>query len=363
MFNSINIVIPEGNRGLLRRDGCLVELLMPGRHRRWALRAEFDVQLVDITNGISNPSTEEEKLLAADDLTVVDVPPFSIALATRNSVPLAVYGPGRYALWLVEAQIELEIVDLTPLRSTVPVLFWRLASRFIVTVDVAPHERVLVYDDGDTPEILTAGRYALNGVGREITLHRVDMRETELQVMGQEIMTRDKVTLRLTLVLRQRIVDPVAAVNATDNLRDALYTEVQLAARAAVASMTVDELLDSRDALATTLVAVVEARAKSWGVKIARLEIKDIILPGEMKALLNRVIEAEKRAVAQNILRREEVAATRSLANTARLLENNPVLRRLKELEAIREIADQIPNLTVVVTPKELQAQLRLGDQ
>jgi hypothetical protein len=98
-------------------------------------------------------------------------------------------------------------------------------------------------------------------------------------------------------------------------------------------------------------------------VEIRRLEIKDVVLPGEMKTLLNQVIEADKRAAAQNILRREEVAATRQLANTARLLENNPVLRRLKEMEAVKEIADRIDKLTVIMAPADLHAQLRLGSE
>lgn len=82
--------------------------------------------------------------------------------------------------------------------------------------------------------------------------------------------------------------------------------------------------------------------------------MKDLVLPGEMKQLLNQVMEAEKKAAAQVILRREEVAATRSLANTAQMLEKNPALLRLKELEGFKEIAAAIPNLTLVMGPPEL---------
>ena len=109
------------------------------------------------------------------------------------------------------------------------------------------------------------------------------------------------------------------------------------------------------------MVEAVANRAKTWGTEVLRLELKDIVLPGDMKVLMNKVVEADKRAQAMNILRREEVAATRSLANTARMLESNPTLRRLKEVEAFKEVAERIGNLTVVVTPKELLGQLRLG--
>ncbi len=91
------------------------------------------------------------------------------------------------------------------------------------------------------------------------------------------------------------------------------------------------------------------------------MDLKDVVLPGEMKTLLNQVIEAEKRAAANVILRREETAATRSLANTAKLLESNPTLLRLKELESWKEIAATVGNVTVVASPQQLLGQLSLG--
>lgn len=359
----LNLVIPEGRRGLLFRDGRVIELLGPGRNVRWSLRALQHVELFDVTDGLVAPRPEVEALLPATEATILEVPAFHLALVTRLEAPFRVYGPGRYALWMEEAGLDVELIDIAPLRGRLPALFLPLARDYVQEVLVRPYERVLVYADGELAEVLGAGRHVLNVHGREVAMHRVDMREQELQVVGQEIMTRDKVTLRLNLVLKHRIVDAVAAAEQVANLRDALYAEVQLAARAEVAGMPVDDLLEGRDALARKLVDVVAPRAKAWGVEVVRLEIKDIILPGDMKMLLNQVIEAEKRAAAQNILRREEVAATRSLANTARLLESNPVLRRLKEVEAYRDLADRIENLTVVVAPKDLQAQLRLGDQ
>jgi regulator of protease activity HflC (stomatin/prohibitin superfamily) len=217
-----------------------------------------------------------------------------------------------------------------------------------------------VWVDGELVYVLEAGRHGLSPHDRKVEVVTVDMREQELQVVGQELITRDKVSLRLNLVLKHRIVDPRAALQAVDNLRNALYAEVQLVSRSVVAGATVDELLEHRVDLARAMVGAVTERAKTWGAEILRLEIKDIVLPGDMKVLLNRVIEADKRAQANNILRREEVAATRSLANTARLLEQNPTLRRLKEAETIKDIADRIGSLTVVVSPKELLGRLRL---
>jgi len=75
--------------------------------------------------------------------------------------------------------------------------------------------------------------------------------------------------------------------------------------------------------------------------------VKDVILPGDMKDILNQVVQAEKAAQANIIKRREETAATRALLNTARLMEENPVLLRLKELEALEKITEKVDKLTV----------------
>ena len=171
-------------------------------------------------------------------------------------------------------------------------------------------------------------------------------------------MTRDKVSLRLTLTVEYAVEDPVLATLKVTSVRDSIYLAVQLAAREYVSSVTLDGLLESRDALTTFLEQAVVPKATAFGVRVHRLGVKDIVLPGEMKTLLNRVIEAEKAAAANVILRREETAATRSLVNTARLMADQPILLRLKELEAMKEIAGQIDEVRVVVGADGFQALL-----
>ena len=146
-----------------------------------------------------------------------------------------------------------------------------------------------------------------------------------------------------------------------------MYLLVQLAAREYVAGVTLDELLEGRDAMTRFLEEQTRAKAARFGVRIERVGVKDVVLPGEMKTLLNRVIEAEKEAAANVILRREETAATRSLANTARVMAENPVLLRLKELETMKEIAGNIDEVRLVVgsdgIDKLLTAQLLGGSK
>jgi regulator of protease activity HflC (stomatin/prohibitin superfamily) len=128
-----------------------------------------------------------------------------------------------------------------------------------------------------------------------------------------------------------------------------LYLAMQLAAREAVSSRTLDELLAAREGVATEMHQVVASRSEVVGLELIRFGVKDVIRPGEMKTLLNRVIEAQKEAEANVILRREETAATRSLAQTAKVLGENPLLVRLKELEAYKELAAKVGQVHVIL--------------
>jgi len=177
----------------------------------------------------------------------------------------------------------------------------------------------------------------------------MDTRVQQLKIEGQELMTKDKVTLRLTLMAEYAPTDTPTTVHAVADVKDALYLAVQLAAREFVAGVTLDELLEGRDTFTRYLEAQVMPRADQFGVRVYRVGVKDVILPGEMKTLLNKVIEAEKTAAANVILRREDAAATRNMANTAKVIADNPVLMRLKELETMKDIAEKIDELKLVM--------------
>jgi regulator of protease activity HflC (stomatin/prohibitin superfamily) len=136
-----------------------------------------------------------------------------------------------------------------------------------------------------------------------------------------------------------RVVDARQAVSTVEDVRQALYREAQLALRAAVGARELDALLADKDALVRELADAVRPRAKALGLELVSIGIRDVILPGEMKDLLNKVTEAKKAAEANLIVRREETAAMRSQANTARLLADNPTLMRLRELEVLEKVA------------------------
>lgn len=151
-------------------------------------------------------------------------------------------------------------------------------------------------------------------------------------------MTNDKVTLRVNLLVTYQVTDSIKAVTVVKDHAQALYREAQLALRAAVGTRTLDALLADKESVGGEVKNVIASRAREFGVVVKGVGLRDIILPGEMKTILNQVIEAEKGAQANLIKRREETAAARSQANTAKLFAENPVLARMKELELTQEI-------------------------
>jgi len=219
-------------------------------------------------------------------------------------------------------------------------------------ITVEAYEKGLKFRNGRLVEILGPGRYRVATIWAKERIAKVDLRARMLVLHGQEIMTADKVTLRLTAMAKMKVIDPAAALLSVDDYAGQVYADVQLALRAAVGGLELEALLGQKGLLGETVRAAVAERARGYGVDVLDVGVRDLILPGEMKAILNQVMEARKKAEAALILRREEVAATRSLANTAEMLARNPTLLHLKELEALERIAGH--GGSIVIAPEKL---------
>ena len=215
---------------------------------------------------------------------------------------------------------------------------------------VAAHEKGLLFRDGRFMTLLEPGRYRLARWFAKEEVKTVDLRLRTLVLQGQEILTLDKVTVRITMLAKMSVADPVAALLKVDDYAAQLYGDVQLALRDAVGALELEAAIGRKGALGDAVVAAVKEKALVYGVNLVEAGVRDIMLPGEMKAILNQVMEAKKKAEAALILRWEEVAATRSLANTAEMLAKNPALMKLKELEALEKIAAS--GARIVVAPK-----------
>lgn len=250
-------------------------------------------------------------------------------------------------------EFEASAVQVEPLREELRAL--APASDYVEAT--APEGTVaLRYVDGVLDAVLPSGRHAAWTTQHKVQLAVIDLRERVLHVTGQEVMTKDRVTLRLNLSAEFSVADARRLASVARNAEDILYLAMQLSAREAVASVSLDELLALREKLSVAMQAEVDSRAANVGLKLLRFGIKDVVLPGEMKALLNRVIEAQKEAEANVILRREETAATRSMAQTAKVLGENPLLVRLKELEAYKELAGKVGQVHLVLGQSAMPA-------
>ena len=217
----------------------------------------------------------------------------------------------------------------------------------ILTVQVPAWHVGVLKIDGETQALLPPGLTAYWKINHLVDAEVVDTRLQVLEVSGQEILTKDKVNLRINLAANWRYSDVLLAFSQLTKPIDHLYRELQFALREAVGTRTLDELLEDKQVIDDVVSEQVKSRMLPFGMEIASLGVKDIVLPGDMKNILAQLVEAEKSAQANVIRRREETAATRSLLNTAKVMENNPVALRLKELETLERVAERIDNISV----------------
>ncbi|MBY0525642.1 MAG: slipin family protein [Gemmataceae bacterium] len=289
--------------------------------------------------------------------TVLDLKDYERGLVWIDGRFSHVLPPGLHAYWTTQREVRVEVVDARPVRfdhaDVDLIVRSALAVQALETHVVEPGQQAIWYRNGAYVETLAPGRYAFWKNVAPLKVQTVDVRETTLDVAGQEIMTADKVTLRLNVVVVARLTDVRLSASVADDARQSLYREAQLAVRAAVGGRDLDQLLADKDAVATELEERLRRRATALGWEVLAIGIRDVILPGEMKELLNKVTEAKKAAEANLITRREETAAMRSQANTAKLLQENPTLLRLRELETLEKVAASA-ELKVVLGDKGL---------
>ncbi|MFO0597493.1 MAG: slipin family protein [Myxococcaceae bacterium] len=358
----MKIEILQHERGFLVEDGKPVKYLAPGLHTVWGLFKRVRVEKLSTQNLLAELDEKRLALVPADDLAIVTLAEHERALVSRRGKAALWLGAGVHQVWTVDRQVEratgavlglikIQVFDTSAVEAKLlPTDVAALAKGRDYVEVTAPAGSVAVrYVDGRLDAVLPAGRHAAWNTLRTVSMAVIDLRERVLAVTGQEVMTRDRVTLRLNLSATFRVSDAERLALVARAPDDVVYLAMQLAAREAVTARTLDELLQARDELAKVMLPAVRERASAVGLELIELGVKDVVLPGEMKDLLNKVIQAQKEAEANVILRREETAATRSLAQTAKVLAENPLLVRLKELEAYKELAAKVGKVNLVL--------------
>ena len=365
MFLFRKFHVKKDERALLFDRGDFVDVLGPGEHLRFdplrRLTAEkFALAATRFEHRLADFLVKAEPAIVEREFHVVALGAAEVGLRYENGVLAEVLAPNtRRLYWKGYIDLRFERIDiandfevgakLVPeivaglVRGAVKVA----GAEGVFAAQVPQYHAGVLYVDGKLVKVLEAGMHYFWKFVRELRVENVDLRMQVIEVAGQEILARDKVPLRVNLNAGYRVADVRVAFAKQAKPVDYLYKELQFGLRAAVGTRTLDELLENKVVIDQVVAEHIKRRVADFGLEVESVGVKDIILPGEMKVILAKVVEAEKVALANVIRRREETAATRSLLNTARVMEDNPTALRLKELETLEKVTEKIDKISV----------------
>jgi regulator of protease activity HflC (stomatin/prohibitin superfamily) len=345
------VKVNEYEIALVFKDGAYQRVLMTGKYWFWK---NENVMVYDITRQFFPPV--ELNILLKDEvlaaiLHVVEVKDNEIVLQYENGLLKQVLNAGRYTFWKSVVKYEFVRADLGKIEITEnidrSVLLGKLVIPYVRTAAVENYEKALLFVDGQYVRILGPGVYCWWKNNITVVVNKVDMRQQQLEINGQEILTRDKAALRINAWAQFKVIEAEKALMFNKDYEKQLYVAFQLALREYVAGFGFDELLEKKENMVPFILQQVKEKAVGLGIEVTGFGIRDIILPGDVKEIMNQVLVAEKKAQANTIMRREETASTRSLLNTAKLMEDNVMLWKLKEMEYVEKIADKINSISV----------------
>ena len=337
--------------GLVFENRKLIEVLNEGKY--WLLgnkeASVYEMKQSFVAPVELNILLQNEVL--ASMLEIIEVADNEIALYFVNGIFKEVLTTGRYAFWKGYADNKFIKADLSKVHITEQITMTLLENTkvklFTRKFQVMSNEKALLFVNGTFTKELTAGTYYFWNNAIPVEVKTIDARQQQLEISGQELLTKDKAGLRINFFVRYQVTDILKALVANKDFEKQLYVVMQLALRAFVGGLTLDELLSKKDTIAKDILAEVTSKINDLGLVVSDAGIRDVILPGDMKEIMNQVLVAEKKAQANSIMRREETASTRSLLNTAKLMEENKMLWKLKEMEYVEKIADKIGEITI----------------
>lgn len=346
-----NVTINVGKIGMVFRKGDFAKVLTSGSYWRWVGE---QVHLYDMAQPFYAPVSldvllQDEYLVSL--LDVVEVKDGELVFVYENGVFKNVLTTGRYAYWKGPTKFVFQKVDLTTMEIDrdiqKPVLERVEVVRYVRVFVVESYERGVLYIDGQFERMLTTGSYYFWKNTTPVKVDKIDMRSRQMEVSGQEILTGDKAALRVNFMVQYQVNDVAKALIDNKDYEKQLYVLVQLALREFIGTYTLDEILEKKESISEYVLKVLLSKVAALGVHLQDCGVKDVILPGEMKDIMNGVLIAQKKAQANVIMRREETASTRSLLNTAKLMEDNEMLFKLKEMEYVEKIAEKIGKITL----------------
>lgn len=348
------ITIRDHERGLVFKAGNYRGVLKPGKHFAMPF-SETVIEIMDITRPFYVDGYDLDLFLSdaglCQELTVADIADRQIALHFVDDKFQEVLRTGKYAFWNALKKHTFTIVDISTPEVAASIDRSLLARpqlrEYAAVYDLEPYMKGILFFDNKIQQVLEPGRHYFWLGANKVDIVKVDMRKRDMEINGQEIMTEDKVPLRFNFVCQYKITDAVKVVMAVKDYEQQLYLLLQLVLREYVGTLKLDDLLRMKQEIAAYVLRALQGKEQDYGVEFLFAGVKDIILPGEIKDILNTVLVAEKKALANVITRREETASTRSLLNTAKLMDENQTLFRLKELEFLEKICDKIGSISL----------------
>jgi regulator of protease activity HflC (stomatin/prohibitin superfamily) len=345
----------DGSIAIVSRSNKVTDLIVAGsRKLYWRDLEVMTFVQHNVLTSIAKPM--QDAIIAANPIWLekflrLELGELELGLVKRGKAIVDLIPPTMSAMYFNDGATKLETVNIaTDFRVRADIaanLKGTKLEQYIENMTIPEYHTGALFVEGKLEGVLEVGAHAFWKIGRSLRVAIVDSRLQTLEVSGQEILTKDKVALRLNLSASYRVTDAILATSKLKDLEAFLYKELQLGLRAAVGTRTLDALLEDKDVLDNVVFDHVKAKSEGFGLIVDSVGVKDIILPGEMKAILSKVVEAEKVAQANGIRRREETAATRSLLNTAKVMEDNPVALRLKELETLERITENIDQINI----------------
>ncbi|MDR0434933.1 MAG: slipin family protein [Gracilibacteraceae bacterium] len=345
-------IINENQRGLLFKNGKFVEYLKSGKHVR--LGRSYSVEVLHAGSEFKIEGFDIEVFLKnselASEVEVVDVADETLVLHFVNGKYCRTLVSGKYAFFKIHDKHEFRIISTKApeVGEDVPKYLFSYIPRALYNkVEVADFQKARLCYDGKFVRLLEPGAYYFWTGGVKATVEFVDTRSLQLDITGQEMLTLDKVALRINFVCNYKIADYVKIHTEIDDYEKQIHILLQLALREYIGKYRLDEILENKEQMAASMLARLKEKEAEYFVTFSDAGVKDIILPGEIRNIMNTVLIAEKKAQANVITRREEVASTRSLLNTAKLMDENQTLYKLKELEYLEKICDNVGSISV----------------
>lgn len=343
--------IHAGNVGLVFKKGDYKRVITQGLH--WL---SFNERVITYTLNTPFYAPKALEILLKDEalanmLTVIDVKDNEIVLVYENNNFKNVLTAGRYTYWNALIDYKFVTADLSKIEITETIdkaIFNKPElSKYIRVFEVAAYEKAIMIVNDTYIKTLEHGTYHFWKNDKTIKIVKADLRQLQLEIAGQELLTKDKATVRINFYAQYKVTNIETALMHNKEYEKQLYITLQLALRAFVGAYTLDELLEQKETIAQAVLQDVKTQANKLGVNVLHAGVRDVILPGDMKDIMNQVLIAHKKAQANVVTRREETASTRSLLNTAKLMEDNTMLFKLKEMEYVEKIADKIGEITV----------------